>query len=276
MNKVVVSSATSILMVVTLKILSLFDLPFKELLFTAVSILFLVVGCIILKKLSPKTSTKKFFRGTPLRGVNLALTVWFTFVVIAGGMLLNLLEVLFWEKVGVTLPANSLDGLSIDNAILMLLFLAVIPAVFEELFFRGAVMSSLEKVRGFGFSICLSAVLFFIAHGSYYYVLSVLFSGVCFSLLVYMTNSIFSSMAVHFLNNVLSYLLMIFSTRLTNAGFAGFVVCGLFLVLLIGIYGVVSTYERKIKNDPSVRIEIFNEGELVWQKAKKRRRTQEK
>lgn len=276
MSKIVVSAATSILLVVTLKILSLFSLPFRELIFAAVSLFYFLIGCVVLKRLSPKVSSKKFFRCVPLRGENLALTVWFTFTVIAGGMLLNLLEVSFWSKVGITLPANSLDGLSIDNAVLMLFLFALIPAVFEELFFRGAVLSSLQKVGGFGFSIALSSLLFFLAHGSYYYVLSVLFSGVCFSLLVYMTNSIFSSMAVHFFNNVFSYLLMIFSTRLANAGFSAFVVCGLIFFLLIGIYGVIATYERKIKNDPSVRIEIFNEGELVWQRERKRRKRQGK
>lgn len=276
MKNVIVSSAATVLMVITLRILGLFSLPFREAIYLGVSILFMVAGCMILKKMTPKVSSKKFFRCYPVRGANLVLTVWFTFAVIAGGMLLNLLEVFIWEAVGISLPANQLDGLSIENAVLMLLFVAVVPAVFEELFFRGAVLSSLQPVGGFVFSIALSSVLFFIAHGSYYYVLSVLYSGVCFSLLVYMTNSVFSSMAVHFLNNVLSYLLMIFSTRLSHAGFSVFVICGLILILLMGIYGILSTYEKKLKNDPSVRVEIFNEGELVWQRAKRRKKAREK
>ena len=131
--------------VVVLNILQQFELPNRELVYSAVSVVFLVFGCVILKLFQPRKRTVRFLKLMPLRGVDFLLIFWFSILVVSGSFVLNFFEVFLWDKLGFQIPTNGFGGMSFSNIGIMILVVALLPAVFEELFFRGAVLSSLEK-----------------------------------------------------------------------------------------------------------------------------------
>jgi sodium transport system permease protein len=85
----------------------------------------------------------------------------------------------------------------------VLLAVAVTPAICEELFFRGVILSGL---RGLGQwpAIAISSLLFAVAHASIYRLLPTLVLGIVLGYLVWKTRSIVTSMVVHALNNGLA------------------------------------------------------------------------
>ena len=83
---------------------------------------------------------------------------------------------------------------------IVLLAVAVTPAVCEELFFRGVVLSGLRSLGKWP-AIAVSALLFAVAHASIYRLLPTLLLGLVLGYLVWKTGSIVVSMIVHALNN---------------------------------------------------------------------------
>jgi sodium transport system permease protein len=82
----------------------------------------------------------------------------------------------------------------------VLLAVAVTPAVCEELFFRGVLLSGLRSL-GMWPAIAISSLLFAVAHASIYRLLPTLLLGLVLGYLVWKTGSIVVSMMVHALNN---------------------------------------------------------------------------
>jgi sodium transport system permease protein len=80
------------------------------------------------------------------------------------------------------------------------LAIAVTPAICEELFFRGLVMSGLRGLGAAG-AIGVSAVLFALAHASIYRLLPTLALGLILGYVVWRSGSIVAGMIVHALNN---------------------------------------------------------------------------
>jgi len=140
-------------------------------------------------------------RRPPLRAlvgcVLIGLSAW----TIAGGLLIRLLP-----------PPDSLvralqrilllDGKSAPLWIVWLV-IGVTPAVCEELFFRGLVLSGFRRL-GIVSALLGSALLFGLAHSSVYRLLPTAFLGVLFGYAVWRTGSIACSMLAHAVNNALT------------------------------------------------------------------------
>lgn len=87
--------------------------------------------------------------------------------------------------------------------------MAILPAVGEELFFRGIIMRFAKKrSRGMTFPILISAIMFSLIHFSAYGFFPILFAGILLGLIYYWTRSIVCSMLFHLLNNGLQIVLM--------------------------------------------------------------------
>ncbi|MCL4811549.1 MAG: ABC transporter permease subunit [Vicinamibacteraceae bacterium] len=80
------------------------------------------------------------------------------------------------------------------------LFVALLPAVCEELLFRGFIMRGLRRL-GMWPAIVISALLFGLAHASIYRLLPTFALGIVLGYAAWRTGSIVTSMAVHALNN---------------------------------------------------------------------------
>ncbi len=82
----------------------------------------------------------------------------------------------------------------------MWLVIAVTPALCEELFFRGLVLSGLRRL-GLWPALVTCALLFGVAHSSVYRLLPTFFIGLLLSWLVWKTGSIWTGIVAHALNN---------------------------------------------------------------------------
>ena len=88
--------------------------------------------------------------------------------------------------------------------------MAVIPAVCEELVFRGVLVNAL-KSKGQIFAVILSSVMFAMFHFSPTQLLYPLFFGLILAIVYLRTNNIAFPIILHFINNALSILIQYFS-----------------------------------------------------------------
>lgn len=273
MKRTVLSVTVCAVIVAALRVLGLFDFEYREAVYTLASVALFVVGALILKTLSPNMRMKKFLSMRGLRSGDTGLLIWMTVLVISGGLILNYLSVVIFALFGKEIPSSSFATLVKGNPWLNILYIAVIPAILEELFFRGAVLTTLNGGRKRTISaLLISSALFALVHGSYYYILSNFFAGMVFALVVYTTNSVYVAMAAHFLNNSLSYLLYVFAGRLEQTEFGGMLIYIVILVFLIALYNAMgSAYKRYIRLRREDR-SVANEGDLVWQREKEKRK----
>ncbi|MBO5036598.1 MAG: CPBP family intramembrane metalloprotease [Clostridia bacterium] len=270
MKRFILTASICAFIVVVLKVFSFFDFESRELVYTALSIGLFVLGSIFLKITGPKMSRKRFLKLQFFKNQDFKLLLHMTVLVITGGFLINLLTITVLDLFGTTVPVSSFAMFDSDNMWLSVLTVAIVPAIFEELFFRGAVLSSLSSEKTI-MAILISSVFFAAVHGSIYYLVSNFFAGIVFSLMVYITGSIFVSMTAHFLNNILSYVLFVYSNRLTTVGFDAVVVWVLIFVFLVALYNTVGATAKKYKDELKLDRPLVNEGELLWEKRKEKR-----
>lgn len=99
--------------------------------------------------------------------------------------------------------------------LLQMIFLAIIPAIFEEFAFRGVFFHSLRKNNILGAAI-LSGVMFGLIHLNFNQFAYAFVLGIVFAMLVEGTGSMFSSMTAHFVINMNSVIMMALAKLLTK------------------------------------------------------------
>ena len=90
----------------------------------------------------------------------------------------------------------------------LLLVMAVMPAVGEEILFRGFVLGSFRKKWGIKWALLVSALVFGAFHTSLVKLIPTALLGASLAYMVVRTGSIYVSMAFHFINNGVSLLVM--------------------------------------------------------------------
>ena len=97
-----------------------------------------------------------------------------------------------------------LSASSIFEMILIVLVVAVVPGVCEEVFFRGFVQKSFEfSIKPF-WAILITSFAFSLYHFNPYGLLALLILAMYFGFAVYLSNSILIPILLHFLNNLFS------------------------------------------------------------------------
>lgn len=113
------------------------------------------------------------------------------------------------------LMLSHLNGIA--DFCLALLIMAFFPALFEELFFRGALQSVLIKWwRKPIWAILATSIVFSIIHMSIYLFLSRLILGFVLGMLFYKTKNIWVNTIAHFLNNALAVVQMYLLSKAGN------------------------------------------------------------
>ena len=100
---------------------------------------------------------------------------------------------------------------SIWESSFILFVVAVIPAICEETLFRGFVQKSLELKLRPVWAILITSVFFGFYHFSPYGLITLIALGAYFGFAAYLSNSIFVTMTLHFINNfiaVMVYLIL--------------------------------------------------------------------
>lgn len=89
-----------------------------------------------------------------------------------------------------------------DNAAFYgLIYIALVPAVFEEIMFRGYIQRALEKSWGIKAAIIVSGFMFGAYHLQPGNLLPLSFLGMIFAYITYISNSLIPAMVLHFINN---------------------------------------------------------------------------
>ncbi|MDY2986290.1 MAG: CPBP family intramembrane glutamic endopeptidase [Peptoniphilus sp.] len=84
-----------------------------------------------------------------------------------------------------------------------LFYMCLVPAICEEIFFRGALINSYD-IYGPKFAIFMSALVFALFHFDIQNFLAPLLLGIMFGNFLELTGSIFACMIAHFVNNVIA------------------------------------------------------------------------
>ncbi len=134
---------------------------------------------------------------------------------------------------------NMLDGVPFVAALLLI---ALTPAVCEELLFRGYMFTAFRRKMSLSKAIVCVSVLFAISHMSLIKILPTAILGVALAYAVYVSNSIFTSSLMHFLNNGFSVFLLYYGDNIPllqdeQAGLP-FVVCMVILAVVCIPLGV--------------------------------------
>ena len=88
--------------------------------------------------------------------------------------------------------------------IICLLVICVMPAIGEELFFRGMIYGCFRNKFGVNIAIISSAAIFGLYHMSLVKFFTTGLLGLCFAYILEVTGSIYVTMALHFINNFVS------------------------------------------------------------------------
>ena len=174
----------------------------------------------------------------PLRSINLSST--FTAIFISRGFAVigvlcvaaisALLALLGLESPGspITFPSDPLAK------VLFCLNMTVIPAMFEEMAFRGVVMQSLRRF-GDGFALLCSSILFAIAHGDIVSIPNAFVMGLVLGYFVLYSGSLWTGVIVHLLHNAIVLLEACLIPTGNDALYAAISVALLLFQLMIGL-----------------------------------------
>ena len=110
---------------------------------------------------------------------------------------------------------TQLDDMLVNQPVyLLVLVVALMPAIGEELLFRGFVMGTLKKRCRPVVAIVVTTLIFAAYHMSLIKMFTIGIVGLGLTLVTYKTGSIAASMCVHFMNNLLSVLITKYPTQI--------------------------------------------------------------
>ena len=128
-----------------------------------------------------------------------------TFIIV--NLVTQLILYLFPQNMQIVENLN--DVLKIDNGFLNLLAIAVMPAICEEIFFRGFLFTSLshnKEKKAQIWAVIFSGVMFGFMHIDFIRVIPTSILGIALGYSVYKSRCIFIPMIMHFLNNAIAVL----------------------------------------------------------------------
>ena len=98
---------------------------------------------------------------------------------------------------------GAIDPKNVGEYFYSIFTLALIPAIIEELIYRGVIFRGLRERFSTSWSVVISSVMFMFVHGNLQQFIYPLLLGSVLALIVARTGSLLSSMIVHFINNFL-------------------------------------------------------------------------
>lgn len=132
--------------------------------------------------------------------------VGFQFVMIVADLPLNMLFN----------NATSYTPLSPAELAAAIFVIGIIPAIFEELLFRGIVLGAMSELNSRA-AVVFSTVMFALMHGDVYSLIGYILMGIVLATVLRRTDSLYAAMVFHFTNNTTALLLGYFNSELTYA-----------------------------------------------------------
>ncbi|MGO1581340.1 MAG: CPBP family glutamic-type intramembrane protease [Peptoniphilaceae bacterium] len=146
----------------------------------------------------------------------------------------------------------SMDVLLINESIpRYLFFICLVPAICEEIFFRGALINS-YNIYGGKFAIMMSSLVFALFHFDIQNFIAPLLLGILFGNLLELTGSIYAAIIGHFLNNVIGF----FTSKYINDAIFNFLnhtnlaqdigSLQLYLIIILSLVSIISFFLLKV------------------------------
>lgn len=156
-------------------------------------------------------------------------------------------------------PSTISYNLNLINYLISIISLVILPAIVEELLFRGLIFKGLKQ-NGKFFACFISSLMFSIYHMSIFQTIYPLLFGLVLSVIMYHENNILYCILMHATNNLLSLTLMFFKVNLSFAHWT-FV---LIAILLLTIFLVVIALLLKTKDkQESLKIDTTSKNWLI-------------
>ena len=201
---------------------------------------------VLLYTLIKKADFRETFRIRKLNPVHASIIFLLSIAAYPVAMMLNNIVAYFLQFIG-DIPAQPIPApQNLQELLIGLLVVAVSPAICEELFHRGLLLSAYER-RGSMKAVVITAIFFGIFHFDITNFLGPVFLGLLIGYYVIRTNSIFAGMLAHFMNNAISEVFQFFVAdknipekvtvssqelgQIIILGLAGILLTGLLLVL---------------------------------------------
>lgn len=168
-----------------------------------------------------KADFKKLFsiKKIKLKDIIRAALTWFAGSLIMSIFVMILLK-LFPDQMKVSEQLNNIIKSS-GGLFTQIILFALVPAICEETLFRGFILSAFRDKKTFGkknekhimFAIVVSGILFGIMHLDFIRIIPTSILGMVMAYNVYKSKSIFTSVGIHFFNNLLSVLSVNFGVQ---------------------------------------------------------------
>ena len=142
------------------------------------------------------------------------LVVAFLPLTLLSTFLINFISLMVQSFMGVdfTSGMEDMSVTSVKDFLFMTLFVAIIPAILEEIAIRGVLLQPLRRF-GDGFAIVVSAVIFSLLHGNMVQIPYTVIAGIYFGYVMVATGSLWPSIILHFLNNFYSVMITAFDSN---------------------------------------------------------------
>ena len=141
---------------------------------------------------------------------DIGYAIGLTVVAFIGAMFILVALAILWEAINpgfledsleaIKYMENLMDTSSAGSFVLTLIFLALLPAVLEELLYRGLMMESLMRWGPF-WAILISATAFGLSHQMLLRIPGMIFVGILFGWIKYKTGKLSASILMHLIYN---------------------------------------------------------------------------
>ncbi len=175
---------------------------------------------------------------------NVFLSLLLSLAMFLGLGFVNIVLAELLAKLGVNIASPVIPTNNFTEFLLMLVGLAVLPAIFEELFFRGILLNSLSEQKNMSKIITVS-LYFALYHCSVTQFAYQFIYGVLLTVLAIYSKSIIPCMITHFMNN---FLVLLFTYLKISIDLTNLLVIGIGLVFLVSFIILMHNGLSKQKN----------------------------
>lgn len=205
---------------------------------------FSIPAAFFLKLKDEKFTSYSLLKRVPLSSIPFILSSFLTFI-FGSVIILYIQRALFRAPSAPALVNSDVEVYGVS----IFLCYVLIPAVFEELFFRSFILSEYREFKAYA-SILTSALFFAMLHFSFSEFLFYFFAGALLGLITYVTGSAIPSLVIHLLNNTVTVYygkaLSAFLTESSSSVILAFLLVAAFLASLIWmLYSLEELYEKR-------------------------------
>lgn len=171
-------------------------------------------------------------------------------------------------KLGIGLNTLSYE-LNTTNYFISLISIVILPAVCEELLFRGLIFKGIKK-NGKWFSILITSLLFSIYHMSITQTIYPILFGALLTLVMYKENNIIYCISMHLINNFLALTISYFNVNLTFNSWLYILMAIILLIAFISILIVLIAKttehekEKATKDNNLILIAVIIISLILW------------